>query len=275
MDKYLSRNVLVVDDDIAIRRLVAKTLKTLEVENVIEAGDGNEALAQFRRNKLDLILLDWGMPGKSGLEVLRAIRATPSDVPIVMVTAERTRERVIEAAEAGCTDYLVKPLESAVLKEKLARYCQRKINTTICRCHNVMKSDVVTIKEDATVDDAIALLLQHNISGLPVVDERNHLLGIVTEYNLMQSVTRPDLKSESVKSIMTASVITVDEDTIPLKVVGLMQKHHIRRIPVVRNDVLVGVIARRDLLQYVTEYEEVLRGFLDEMKALTVKQQVI
>lgn len=274
MDKYLSRNILVADDDIAMRRLVVKALETLEVENVIEAGDGNEALAQFQRNKLDLILLDWGMPGKCGLEVLRAIRATPSDVPIVMVTAERTRERVVEAAEAGCTDYLVKPFEPAVLKDKLARYCKRKINTSLCRCHNVMKSDVVTIKEDAAVDDAIALLLQHNISGLPVVDNRNQLLGIVTEYNLMQSVMRPDLKSETVKSIMTAGVITVDEDTILLKVVSIMQKHHIRRIPVVRNGVLVGVIARRDLLHYVTEYEDVLRGFLDEMKALTAKQHV-
>ena len=271
MDKYLSRSVLVADDDKAMRHLLVNTLEALEVENVVEAVDGNEALKLFEQNKFDLVLLDWGMPGKSGLEVLETIRAKPCDTPVIMVTAKRARESVVEAAEAGVTDYFVKPLDVEVLKDKLTQYCKRKVNTSICRCRNVMNSDVVTINADATVDDAIALLLQHNISGLPVVDDKNRLVGIITEYKLLESLRRPDLKSESVESVMTANVITVDEDTIPLKVVSIMQKHHIRRVPVVRDDEVVGLIARRDLLRYATEYEEVLCGFLDELKALSGK----
>lgn len=271
MDRYFKRNVLVADDDRAMRRLIANTLKTLQVENIIEAGDGDEALAFFHREPLDMVILDWGMPGKTGLEVLEAIRAEPSDVPVIMVSAERTRERVVQAAEAGVTDYLVKPVERSALEVKLARYCRRKVNTSIYRCRNVMNTNVITIQADATVKEAIALLLKHNISGLPVVDDRKRLLGIVTEYNFIQSVTRPDLKSEPVRNVMSTHVITVDEDTIPLKVVNIMEKHRIRRIPVVRGDELVGVISRRDILRYVTENEDVLRGFLDELKALAVK----
>ena len=268
MDKYFRRNVLVADDDHAMRRLIANILKSLQVENVLEAADGDEALEIFQREVLDMVILDWGMPGKTGLEVLEAIRAKPSDVPVIMVSAERTRERVIEAAEAGVTDYLVKPVERSALREKLARHCKRKVNTSLYRCRNVMNKNVITIHEDTTVNEAIVLLLKHNISGLPVVDAQNRVLGIVTEYNFIQTVTRPDLKSEPVRNVMSTHVICVDEDTIPLKVVSIMEKHRIRRIPVVRDGKLVGVISRRDILRYVEENEDVLRGFLDELKAV-------
>ena len=118
----------------------------------------------------------------------------------------------------------------------------------------------------------VPLLLTFSCYFDPVVDDQNRLLGIVTEYNLMQSVTNPDVKSQPVKSIMTSDVITVDEDTIPLRAVGIMQKHRIRRIPVVCESKLVGVIARRDLLRYVKENEDVLRGFLDQMNAVRPKE---
>ncbi len=273
MDKYLSRNVLVADDDETMRKTVVDALEALGVEKVSQAADGNEALTLFQLDKFDLILLDWGMPRKTGLKVLQAIRAKPSDVPVIMVTAtNRTREHVMEAAEAGATDYLLKPVDLEVLKGKLARYCQRKVNTSIYRCRNVMNSDVVTINADATVGDAIATLLRHNISGLPVVDDRYVLLGVVTEYSLMQSITDPDLKAAPVNSVMSTPVMTVDEDTIPLKVVRMMEKHRIRRVPVVRDDKLVGVIARRDLLRYVTENEEVLRAFRDELQSLAAME---
>ncbi len=271
MDKYLSRNVLVADDDKTMRRLIVNTLEALEVENVLEAADGDEALEVFQQNQLDLILLDWGMPGKSGLEVLEAIRAMPCDTPVIMVTAESEKARVVEAAEAGVTDYLVKPFDTQVLKGKLARHCQRKVNASIYRCRHVMNPNVITIHADATVEDAIALLLEHNISGLPVVDDENHLLGIVTEYNLIQTVTHPDLKTERVRDVMSNQVITVDEDTIPLKVVRIMQDHRVRRVPVVRGDELVGVISRRDILRYVRENDEVLRAFLDQLKSLAAR----
>ncbi len=274
MDQYLSRNVLVADDDKAMRVLFVKALTALGVENVAEAADGDEALTLFQKDEFNLILLDWDMPGKTGLEVLQAIRAKPSDLPVIMVTAERAKERVIEAAEAGVTDYLVKPVDLDGLKGTLAKYCQRKVNTAIYRCRNMMNSDVISINPDATIEDAIALLLQHNISGLPVVDDQNVLLGIVTEYSLMRSIRDPDLKAAPVKNVMSTPVMTVDEDTIPLKVVSMMEKQRIRRIPVVRDDKLVGVIARRDLLRYVTENEEVLRVFLDELQSLAAKETV-
>ncbi|MHB8901108.1 MAG: CBS domain-containing protein [Thermoguttaceae bacterium] len=269
MDKYLSRRVLVADDDQAMRTLFVKSLKSLGVEETLEAADGNEAMELFNQHEFSLVLLDWGMPGMTGLEILRVIRDMPSDVPVIMVTAENRRERVLEAAEAGVTDYLIKPILPDVLRDKLLRHCRPKVNASIYRCRNLMNSNVVSVGPDATVEEAIALFLEHGISGLPVVGEFNRLLGNVTEYDLLRSVTDPDLKSESVSSVMCTAVLTVDEDTIPLKVVRIMQEHRVRRVPVVRGDELVGVISRRDLLRYVSENDEVLRAFLEQVRSLT------
>ena len=96
-------------------------------------------------------------------------------------------------------------------------------------------------------------------------------MGIVTEYSLIKSITNPDLKAQRVSSVMSTPGITVDENTIPLKAVSIMQQHRIRRVPVVRGDELVGVISRRDILRFVTENEEVLRAFLNELKSFAGK----
>ena len=267
----MGRNVLIADDDRAMRALFVHALKSLGVENVMVAGDGEEALRFFDRNEFDLILLDWDMPKKTGLEVLRAIREKPSDAPVIMITAKRTKEGVVEAAEAGVTDYLVKPIDQETLTEKLTRYChgpKTQIRKSVFRCGNVMNSNAVSINPGASIGEAVALLLRHNISGLPVVDDEKRLLGIVTEYNLLDAITRPDLKVESVRNLMSTDVMTVDENTIPLKVVTIMKQHKVQRVPVVRDGVLVGVISRHDILRYLTENEEALRGFLEELKAL-------
>ncbi len=270
----MSKNVLVADDDKAIRTLLVKTLEALGVNDPTEAADGNEALALFQEDEFNLILLDWDMPGKTGMEVLQAIRAEDPEIPVIMATAEQNRACVKEAVSAGVTYYLIKPFDQDTLKEKLAEYCGNagiEVDSTIYRCRQVMRSDVVTIKADASIGDAVALLLQHGISGLPVVDDQNQLLGIITEFSLIQSITKPELKIEPVSSVMSTDVITVTEDTLPLDVVTVMQKHRIRRVPVVRDGEVVGVIARRDILRYVTENEEALRGFLEEVKSLAGK----
>ena len=274
MGTAMSKNVLVADDDKAIRILLVKALQTLGVENAAEAANGDEALTLIQQNEFDLILLDWDMPGKTGLEVLRAIRAKAPQMPVIMVTAENKRERVEEAVKAGITDYVVKPFDQDTLKKRLAAYCRSaglSVNSTVYRCRHVMNSDVVTIKADATVGDAVALLLQHGTSGLPVVDDQNQLLGIITEFSLIQAITRPELKAEPVSTVMSTEVMTVTEDTIPVEVVNIMQTHRIRRVPVVRDGEVVGVISRRDILRYVTENEETLREFLDEVKSATGK----
>lgn len=269
----MSKNVLVADDDKTIRALLGKTLVKLEVANVVEAADGNEALGLVNCIDFDLILLDWDMPGKTGLEVLRAIRMRNTKVPVIMVTAENSRERVQEAIAAGVTFYMVKPFDPTRLKANLEIYCRKgevAVDGSVYRCRSVMNPHVVTISPDATVGEAIDLLLHHGISGLPVVDANKRLVGLVSEFNLIESITHPDLRQKSVRSLMNPQITTVREDSLPSEVVGLMQRQRIRRVPVVRDGEVVGIISRRDILRYVTEHEEVLRQFLEEVKSLAL-----
>ncbi|NQT39496.1 MAG: response regulator [Planctomycetes bacterium] len=115
---------LVADDSMTMRAIISDTLRDLGVEAILEAENAEQAFSMFSRNTLNLVILDWYMPGRSGVDVIRAIRATGSQVPIVMVTAGGTaREQVTEAVQAGASDYLLKPFKPEVLREKLEKFC--------------------------------------------------------------------------------------------------------------------------------------------------------
>ena len=114
--------VLVVDDSGTMRKIIIRSLSAVGFDDVVEARDGDEGLAAFQSQAFRLVMTDWNMPNKSGLELTREIRATGSDVPIFMVTTEGERGRVLEAIQAGITDYLVKPFSSDALREKLEKY---------------------------------------------------------------------------------------------------------------------------------------------------------
>jgi two-component system chemotaxis response regulator CheY len=114
--------VLIADDSSTMRKIIVRSLGTMGVTDVTEAADGDEALAAFDAGNFDMILTDWNMPGKSGLEVLQTIRSRDATVPVIMVTTEAERSRVLEAIRAGVSDYLVKPFTAETLKEKLKQH---------------------------------------------------------------------------------------------------------------------------------------------------------
>ena len=117
--------VLVADDDKSMQHLVVHLLNTIGIREVFEACDGEEALSLFQQDEFDFVVVDWEMPGRSGVEVIRAIRATGSQVPIIMVTVKAEKDQVLEAIQAGASDFLAKPFEADTLKSKMKRFCQR------------------------------------------------------------------------------------------------------------------------------------------------------
>lgn len=118
----MSNKVLIVDDSGTMRKIIARALNAVGFTDVVEAGDGIEGLHAFQQDSFKLVLTDWNMPNRSGLELTSDIRATGSKVPIFMVTTEGEKERVVSAIQAGISDYLVKPFSAEVLREKLAKY---------------------------------------------------------------------------------------------------------------------------------------------------------
>ncbi|NQU10830.1 response regulator [bacterium] len=112
--------VLIADDEAGLRTLMAEVLA--EQGYVVQtAANGEETLRQIRQQKPDLLLLDLRMPGQSGLEVCRAVRADPAtaDLPIIVVTGLETRTALEESIIAGADDFLAKPLDTLELSVRV------------------------------------------------------------------------------------------------------------------------------------------------------------
>ena len=114
--------ILVVDDFNTMRRIVRSLLKQLGFNNVDEAVDGDDALAKISAKDYALVLSDWNMEPKSGIELLREVRQAEQHkgIPFILITAESKVENIVEAKKAGVNQYKVKPFNAKTLKEKLS-----------------------------------------------------------------------------------------------------------------------------------------------------------
>lgn len=119
--------ILIVDDFSTMRRIIKNLLRDLGFTNTQEADDGNSALPLLKASDFDFLITDWNMPGMTGIDLLKAVRADDKlkSLPVLMVTAEAKREQIIEAAQAGVNGYVVKPFTAQALKEKIEKIFER------------------------------------------------------------------------------------------------------------------------------------------------------
>lgn len=140
------------------------------------------------------------------------------------------------------------------------------------RTHDVMSKEVVSVSADATVLEAAELMVARRLSGLPVVDATGSLVGIITEGDLLrrwemgterrhagfaafkaglERIAADYIRSHArhVRDLMTPDVITVEETTPLETVVERLERHGFRRLPVVREGKVVGIISRADILR--------------------------
>lgn len=125
MDKNMK--ILIVDDFSTMRRIIKNLLRDLGFTNTVEADDGTTALPILQGGTIDFLVTDWNMPGMTGIELLRAVRADEKlkTIPVLMVTAEAKRDQIIAAAQAGVNGYVVKPFTAVALKEKIEKIFER------------------------------------------------------------------------------------------------------------------------------------------------------
>lgn len=115
--------VLLVDDFATMRKIIKNVLRQINIENVLEAENGKQALTILKAEKVDLIISDWIMPEMTGIEFLRACKAdeTISHIPFIMVTAEAQKDSVVEAIKSGVDNYIVKPFTPEKLKDAIEK----------------------------------------------------------------------------------------------------------------------------------------------------------
>lgn len=135
------------------------------------------------------------------------------------------------------------------------------------KASDIMTLGAATIGRDASLSKALRIMIDHRISALPVLDDNRQLLGIVTEDDFVRSGTlavdellsmgaddrAEALESRTVGEIMSRDPITISPEASIQDVVQLMERHALKRIPVVSNGVALGIISRVDLLRMLTE----------------------
>ncbi len=121
---------------------------------------------------------------------------------------------------------------------------------------DIMTRTVFTVGPQVKAQEAAQILSQKRISGLPVVDENSKIIGIVTEADIISKVNREGLR---VADIMSHEVITVDEETLVSDIAMLLTERKIKRVPVVQDNKLVGIISRADIVNAVAQGHLIIR----------------
>ena len=145
------------------------------------------------------------------------------------------------------------------------------------KAKDIMTADVITVKPDSTVEELACILMEHKISGVPVVDEENNLLGIVTENDLIRKNKRfhiptvirlfdayfligagkaeeeiKKMAATTVKEICTEKVVSIGEETSLEDIATIMAEQHIHLLPVLRDNRVVGIIGKADVVKTMT-----------------------
>ena len=112
---------LVVDDSSTMRRIIRNSLKAVGYDDTVEAENGEGALARLESENVDFVITDWNMPVMNGIELVSKMRGKPAlkATPVLMVTTMAEKEQILEAMQAGVTNYVVKPFDAPTLKKKI------------------------------------------------------------------------------------------------------------------------------------------------------------
>jgi CBS domain-containing protein len=116
---------------------------------------------------------------------------------------------------------------------------------------DIMTKEIITLKETATAKDAIHLILDKRISGIPVVKNDMTLIGIITEKDLLQCCFFDSGDEVKLTDIMTTDVFTMNEDTDLFEINDFFMNHNYKRLPIVKDNKLIGIISRKDMLRYI------------------------
>jgi len=119
-ERIANKRVLVVDDTPSIRAMATANLRSIGFHNIVELGNGLDALTHINEKPVDIIISDWDMPELNGLELLKTLRSYEQleKIPFIMFTGSDSSQHIEIAIEAGTTDYIIKPFTTKSLAVK-------------------------------------------------------------------------------------------------------------------------------------------------------------
>lgn len=124
--------------------------------------------------------------------------------------------------------------------------------TSMLKAKDIMTKNVISVKKDASIFDALEILTANNITGIPVVREDMILVGVLSEKDALRLVyNQEDAEDKTVDDFMTQPAIHFDENESFLDICDCLMTNHFRRIPVTSEGKLVGIISRKDIIDYI------------------------
>jgi two-component system chemotaxis response regulator CheY len=114
--------VLVIDDSATMRKIIKDSLSKIGNFEIVESENCDDGLQQLANTSVNLILVDWNMPGMSGIDFTKAVRSSPAlaKIPIIMITSNAEKQHVLSAVTAGVNDYIMKPFTADVFAQKIS-----------------------------------------------------------------------------------------------------------------------------------------------------------
>jgi CBS domain-containing protein len=123
---------------------------------------------------------------------------------------------------------------------------------------DIMTTNIITLKENASAGDAVKLILEKKISGIPIVRDDMSLAGIITERDLLQLSFYDTINDAKVSDFMITDVVTMSKDTDLLEICEFFMHNNYKRIPIVADKKLIGIISRKDMLKYILKMQKKL-----------------
>jgi len=126
---------------------------------------------------------------------------------------------------------------------------------------NIMTKDVVTVKKETAIQETITIMVENNITGLPVVDDQMQLIGVISEKDIMMLLYDVGSRTGNVEDFMTRNVVSFDQEDSLADVCDCLLKNHFRRVPIVAGPKkrLVGIISRKNIVQSIFQYQDFFR----------------
>ena len=119
------------------------------------------------------------------------------------------------------------------------------------KAKDVMTTDVVTIDPDTTLEKAIGMLVNNKISGMPVCDKNGKVVGMISEKDLLNFIFSGNLNNTKIKEAMSTHIISFPPDADLDKIALVMGEKQIRRVPIIENEKLLGIVSRRSIIRIV------------------------
>jgi len=279
--------LLLVDDEADFRRATSNALGRRGF-SVTEAASGEEALAALKRDLPDVVVLDLKMPGMSGIETLRKIRAVEESLPVIILTGHGDFQSALAGIKLKIVDFLQKPVDMDRLGARVRSLLERGVKKPLREptIAELMVSPAVYPKvyADAPVKETLEALRQElfrlppgggqgiQVRSARVYDRDDKFLGMIRILDLLKLVLPPFLEGSPYSTFFTGMFlaqckligkrdlrellgdqVTVDVNAPLMEAVHLMVKQHVVNLPVVKEGELVGVLRGREIIIEVAD----------------------